>query len=181
MATNDYTQLAENLFGAMQTIYAEQMKTLDFNKTTRCSIVDDSKAEQGEYRVSDGSAEFVAYSETKTYKVGNYVYVLIPNNDYNQQKTIVGKYVTADSEYYTYVKPSDSFVDITNNIVDLFNEKNLYVEELKFPKDSYELIANGNKEEFEQHFTTDKENIKHRGKKDNRNHRFQALCHHRYM
>lgn len=148
MATNDYTQLAENLFGAMQTIYAEQMKTLDFNKTTRCSIVDDSKAEQGEYRVSDGSAEFVAYSETKTYKVGNYVYVLIPNNDYNQQKTIVGKYVTADSEYYTYVKPSDSFVDITNNIVDLFNEKNLYVEELDFPKDSYELIANGNKEEL---------------------------------
>lgn len=148
MATNDYTQLAENLFGAMQTIYAEQMKTLDFNKTTRCSIVDDSKAEQGEYRVSDGSAEFVAYSETKTYKVGNYVYVLIPNNDYNQQKTIVGKYVTADSEYYTYVKPSDSFVDITNNVVDLFNEKNLFVEELDFPKDSYELIANGNKEEL---------------------------------
>lgn len=148
MATNDYTQLAENLFGAMQTIYAEQVKTLDFNKTVRCSIIDDSKAEQGEYRVSDGSTEFVAYSETKTYKVGNYVYVLIPNNDYNQQKTIVGKYVTVDSEYYTYVKPSDSFVNITNNVIDFSSEKNIYAAELKHPKESYELIANGETKEI---------------------------------
>lgn len=116
---DDYTRLSENLFTAVDTIYQERIKSLKFNKTVKCSITDISNASKGEYTVTDGSSTFTAFSEITTYQVGNYVYVLVPNGDYTQQKSIIGRYVTADSEYYTYVKPTESFVNITGNIIDL--------------------------------------------------------------
>lgn len=116
---DDYTRLSENLFAAVDTIYQERIKGLQYNKTIKCSITDISNASKGEYTVTDGSSTFTAFSEITTYQVGNYVYVLVPNGDYTQQKSIIGRYVTADSEYYTYVKPTESFVNITGNIIDL--------------------------------------------------------------
>ena len=118
MANNDkdYSQLSENLFQAIDIIYQERMKGMQFNKTVKVSITDISNAAKGEYIVSDVSSTFTSYSEITTYQIGNYVYVLIPNGDYNQQKSIIGRYVTADSEYYNYVKPSESFVNISFNL-----------------------------------------------------------------
>ena len=116
---DDYTRLSENLFAAVDTIYQERIKGLQYNKTIKCSITDISNASKGEYTVTDGSSTFTAFSEITTYQVGNYVYVLVPNGDFTQQKSIIGRYVTADSEYYTYVKPTESFVNITGNIIDL--------------------------------------------------------------
>ena len=113
----DYNQLLDDVFSAVDVITQKRIESLDFNKTVKCSIVNNINADKGEYTVTDGSATFLAYSEKKDYKIGAYVYVLIPNGDYAQQKMIVGKYVTVDSEYYTYVKPSDAFINITDNLV----------------------------------------------------------------
>lgn len=135
---SDYTQLSEDLFAAMSTITAEQLKSLKFDKTIKCSITDATNAEKGEYIVSDGSTTFTAYSETTTYRKGNYVYVLVPNGDFALQKTILGKFVTVDSEYYTYVKQSDRFVNITGNIL---------VSHGNYEDVPYELVANGEIEE----------------------------------
>jgi hypothetical protein len=48
-----------------------------------CTIIDDSNREKGEYKVSDGSMEFFAYSETTTYRNNNVVYVSLLNGDFS--------------------------------------------------------------------------------------------------
>ena len=94
---NDYNQLLDDVFSAIDVIAQKRIESLDFNKTVKCSIVNNINADKGEYTVTDGSATFLAYSEKKDYKIGAYVYVLIPNGDYAQQKMIVGKYVTVQN------------------------------------------------------------------------------------
>ena len=128
--------ISEDLFAAMQTIVKEEVKSLNFNKTIRCCITKADKAEEGEYTVNDGVNTFTAYSDNTSYKENNYVYVLIPNGDYTQQKTIIGKYITTDSSNYTYIKPSETYVDITGNL-------------LTVKEDIYELTANGDVSEVE--------------------------------
>ena len=67
MATENGSQATidnniKKLFDAMDIIAAQRVKNLQFDKTVKCSITDDSKSEQGEYTVTDGSSTFKAYS-----------------------------------------------------------------------------------------------------------------------
>lgn len=145
---SDYNQLSEDLFQAMSIIAAEQLKGLQFNQTLKCSITDISNADKGEYTVTDGSSIFTAYSENNSYRVGNYVYVLVPNGDLTQQKTILGKYVSSNSEYYTYTKPSDTFVNITGNISEqgrffIYESEDGSKNEVDKTPLSYGIVANG--------------------------------------
>ena len=57
MATENGSQATiddniKKLFDAMDIIAAQQVKNLQFDKTVKCSITDDSKSEQGEYTVT---------------------------------------------------------------------------------------------------------------------------------
>lgn len=90
------------------------LEGITFDQTIKCVIVDAANAEKGEYRVSNGSATFLAYSTEKYLKNTN-VYVLIPQGDYNNKKLIIGK-ITAENENipYNYVKPFDTFFGIIN-------------------------------------------------------------------
>lgn len=121
----EYNEVMENLFQAIDVIAQQKVDSLNFNKTIRCCITDDSKAELGEYTVTDGSSTFVVYSDNTTYAEGTYVYVLIPNGDFTMQKTIIGKYINGTNEYYTYRKPSDFLVDITGNLFTNFTSTSL--------------------------------------------------------
>lgn len=114
MASIDY---GENLAQAVEIIVKSQLEGLAYDKTLLCSIVDNSQAKEGVYRVSDGSVEFTAYSTDKNFNVGANVYVQIPQGDFNQQKTIIGKKVSAESESVTWISPLNNFVDITGNIL----------------------------------------------------------------
>ena len=55
------------------------------------TIVDASKAKDGEYVLSDGSVQFTAHSSSDKYKENDRVNVLIPSNDFSKEKTILGK------------------------------------------------------------------------------------------
>ena len=114
MASIDY---GENLAQAVEIIVKSQLEGLAYDKTLLCSIVDNSQAKEGIYRVTDGSVEFTAYSTDKNFNVGANVYVQIPQGDFNQQKTIIGKKVSAESESVTWISPLNNFVDITGNIL----------------------------------------------------------------
>lgn len=113
---NASAQAMTNLFEAADIIIQERLKNLKFDKSIICKIVDASEADKGEYMVDDGSTIFKAYSEKNNYSEGISVYVTIPNGDFSQQKMIVGKYVENNDEYYTYKPPSDTVIDITDNI-----------------------------------------------------------------
>lgn len=87
-----------------------------FDKTITCTIVDDSDKDNGRYRVTDGSSKFIAYSETKTFRNKDIVYVTIPKGDFGEQKVIIGKKTEVEKEPFNYVRPFDNFLPCTNNI-----------------------------------------------------------------
>lgn len=157
---NNYQELVEELFQAIDVISTEKLKSLEFNKTIRCCVTDDTNSDKGEYIVSDGSTEFKAYSDVTSYSEGTYVYVLIPNGDYTSPKQIIGKYINGNTEYYTYRKPSDFFINITNNLVGNDQYKGFIPDSLSphdiayyynFPNNGKvyaELAANGSKKDI---------------------------------
>ena len=109
--------VSESLFQAIDTIVTKRIEAINFDNTDIYSIIDASKAEYGEYKVTDGSVVFTAYSTNTNYKKDEAVYVTIPNNDFNQQKLIIGKY-TADSETpFIFTTPTSTMIDVTGNII----------------------------------------------------------------
>nr|DAU63177.1 MAG TPA: hypothetical protein [Caudoviricetes sp.] len=116
--------VSENLFKAIDIITSKRISQLQFDKTIVAEIIDNKKAKQGEYSLSDGSAnEFIAYSENEDYKKGDSVYVNVPNGDFNSQKRIVGRHIDEEGKYLTYKPPLDKYVNITG---DLCPDKGFY-------------------------------------------------------
>lgn len=113
-SNNDIT---EPLFESVKIISESVMSGLAYDTTIECSIVDASKRDNGEYRVSNGTATFIAYSENTEYREGQTVYVKIPQGDYNNDKLITGRKKDKDSsEPYIYHNPIDTVLDITGNL-----------------------------------------------------------------
>ena len=109
--------LSEDLFEAISTITNKYLEGLHYDKTILCTITDASKAKDGEYMVSDGNADFTAYSDNIKYKEKNSVYVTIPQGDFDNKRIIIGKYQKEDAgKPYNYIAPMDNFVNITENI-----------------------------------------------------------------
>lgn len=102
---------------AAQIIVDGALSGLEYDKTVICTVINDEKAYRGEYTVNDGSSTFLAYSDNTDYSKGTSVYVSIPNGDYSKQKLITGKYLTVESDYYTYTSPWKRFVDITGDLI----------------------------------------------------------------
>lgn len=108
---------SEDLFTAIKTIVDKTIEKVAYDKTIVCTIVDNSKASEGEYTVSDGSANFTAYSEKTNYTNGANVYVTIPQGNYENKKLIIGKYLGDDDTPYTYNPPTENYVNMTGNII----------------------------------------------------------------
>ena len=113
----DNNQMLDEIFQAIDVITQKRLDKLQFDKTITCKIINAENAEEGMYVVDDGSTQFLAFSENTTYSEGTWVYVTIPNGDFNLQKNIVGKYVTDNSEYSTYIDPFSTYLDITGNLI----------------------------------------------------------------
>lgn len=127
--------ISDNLFQAIDILTAQKLGQLKYDKTLLCEIIDDTNKERGEYKVTDSSSVFIAYSDVTTYKNGMSVYVTIPEGDYSNRKIITGRYVEENGEYYTYVEPFNSYLDITKN----------YISNTKEDKhtEEHSLLANG--------------------------------------
>lgn len=85
----DYNEI---ICQAIDTIVQERLKSLSFNQTITCIIIDNSQRSKGKYRVRYGSMTFFAYSENFEYENNESVQVLIPNGDYSAQKLILSRY-----------------------------------------------------------------------------------------
>ena len=94
----------ENINRAIQIHVENAIKGLQFNKTELVEIADITNRDKGEYVVFNGSIKYYAYSENTKYALRDKVYVNIPNNDYSQQKIIVGKYKVGGDKV-SYISP----------------------------------------------------------------------------
>lgn len=117
---------AEIICQAVDEIVSKKLESINYDASIVCTILDDKKAETGEYVVTDGSTKFTAYSVSTNYKVNDAVYVTIPNNDWREQKIIVGKQITKDTTPFVFTTPFDTIVDVSANLIENFTgEKNL--------------------------------------------------------
>ena len=118
MSTQDRNTYGDILCQAVDTIVTQRLSALEYDQTILCSIVDDSRREEGIYRVTNGSTVFEAVSDQTNYRNDNNVYVLIPKGNWNETKTITGKKNNKDFEIsYIYRNPFDYLVDATNNMI----------------------------------------------------------------
>lgn len=114
MAQKDY---AEILCQAVDEIVTKKLEGVKFDKTINCTIINDSEAASGKYKVTDGSAKFYAYSVSTDYKENDAVYVTVPNGDYNNQKIIIGKQVSNNTSPFIFTTPFDTIVDVSTNLI----------------------------------------------------------------
>ena len=91
------TDLIDNILDSISLIVDKKIESLKFDKTSICTVLDDSKANQGKYLVTDGYSNFYVYSSDTAYKRGNVVNVNIPNGDYSETKYIIGLNMTASN------------------------------------------------------------------------------------
>lgn len=131
--------ITEQLFQSIDIITNKTISSLPKDKTILCTIEDVTKANSGEYTVSNASVKFTAYSEKTNYKLGQNVWVLVPESDFNQTKLIIGKYMDANSQGYAYVNPMDSFINMTDNVLVPLERQ---LSEDKYPNDFFGLTAN---------------------------------------
>ena len=110
----DYTK---TLCESIEVIAESVLKGISYDKTITCTIVDDSKKEQGEYIVTDGSVQFTAYTSDTSFYKGTMVYVTIPEGDYGNTKIIVSKKINNSSiEPFIYTAPFDNFLEVSENL-----------------------------------------------------------------
>lgn len=134
--------ISENLFQAVDEIVKRRLETVNYDTTIICTIDDNSNAANNEYTCSNGSAKFKAYSADTTFKKDESVLVMIPNNDYSQQKIIMGRYVIDDGLPYAHMNPFDNLIDASGNLAkDIIYDEN---------KKYYSLLANENYPEDEE-------------------------------
>ena len=102
---------------AIETVATGIVSKMKFDQTILCTIINDERKDDGVYEVTDGTSTFTATSNDTTFSNDTSVYVLIPQGDHNNQKTIVGKYVDSSASAINYIPASESIIEIVN-----FNE-----------------------------------------------------------
>lgn len=108
----------EVLCQAVDEIVRKRLEGVSYDQTILCTIVDDSKREQGIYTVTNNNTtKFEAFSAVANYRNKDNVYVQIPSGDWNQQKIIVAKKTSKNDEPFIYKRPFESLVDITGNLI----------------------------------------------------------------
>ena len=113
---------------AIETVANGIVSKLQFDQTILCTITNDNKRKNGEYEVSNGSSTFKAFSSDTNYKKDMAVYVLVPQGDFERQKTIVGKYVDDTASAINYIPASQSIIEVAK---------------IEIPQDEFSLLANG--------------------------------------
>lgn len=106
--------IAEQIYGAIDILVNNKIKSINFNTTIDGTIVDASRAKEGRYRVQDETARsFIAYSNQTDYKENDNVLITIPNGDYTEQKIIVGKKVgNVENTSFKYTSPLSTMIPL---------------------------------------------------------------------
>ena len=128
---NTANELQDLLLQAMEIIATsaskEEQKDKDITLWT-CTIVDDTNKKSGEYKITDGSINFYAYSSYTDYKINDHVAVVIPKGDFSNTKYIVQK-VAVDGTQLPFTSPLDNYIQITQDLVSDFSSKTLTLQE----------------------------------------------------
>ena len=109
-------QISENTLQAMEIVAQSVVDRTETTVTKDCVVAEIIDSATGAYLVSSGYSSFTAYSLNKTqYKVGDLVYVQMPNAQNDGDKIILGMRQTGDDAY----ELADNFANVV-----FFNGRN---------------------------------------------------------
>lgn len=108
----------ETFCQAMQLIAENAVRNAGYDKTIQATIISCEDKTTGCYKVQYQDNIFLAYSaDTKVkYTKGNLVYILIPNSNFDNNKTILGSVTKMGSDYIDVTDEKDQYEIIGNNI-----------------------------------------------------------------
>lgn len=119
--------IAESICQAADTIIAQRLNRITFDKTIQCKIQKAVENFTDRFIVSSGSLVFEAQAlGDSKYNVGEYVYVLIPEGDYNNNKIIIGNKSSSETatEYDVYAHSFDNI--IPTKVFDILSNNDMF-------------------------------------------------------
>lgn len=126
-------QISENLLTAIDILIQERLKELPFDKTIIGTIVDITQAPFGQYTILYNGLQFIAYSSIQDLVIGDQVYVTTPENDSNEKRLIIGKYIIEPSIQQTF-SLVDNLVIYGEIKIDNINELQSYTDYKNIPQ-----------------------------------------------
>ena len=117
------SEIQEQILDAVKLLANSAVSQSKATLTIECEIVDIIDAAIGSYKVKYLDNQFEVYSNPSiVYQIGNMVYVIVPDGDFEKTKMIVGA-VTPSAEMYTGSEEVDKYVEISNNLLNIGNVK----------------------------------------------------------
>lgn len=109
-------EISEILNKAIAMQVKDGVTGLTYNRTEKAKVINIQKRDLGKYMVDNGTAKYEAYSDNHRFNLDDLVYVNIPNNDYAEQKTIIGQYSTDDTKSATYISPLENYLPVSDSL-----------------------------------------------------------------
>ena len=106
------TTIKDSVYKAIDVIVGKRIEDLHLDKTIEATVEQCLDLASGKYRLRYGSGLFDAYAGSDDiYMPNTAVYVLVPENDFNRKKTIIGRANTGSQ-----TNPQE-----TQNVASMFN------------------------------------------------------------
>ena len=112
MANKEET-LGNSVIEAIATIAQDAVSKAGYDKTIKATIVSNLDASKGIYVCKYDSVSFTAIGAENTYQLGDLVMVNIPQNNWDNPKTILNKIYSEVIDYGT-VDPFSTFLDVND-------------------------------------------------------------------
>lgn len=87
----DAKEILDSILGAIDVVATQRIQSAPHNITILGKVINIDNKINGEYKVEYGNTILTVYSDAALYSINDMVYVLIPNNDFNMTKFIIGK------------------------------------------------------------------------------------------
>ena len=111
---------AESILDAVDIITDQKLKEAKFDRTIQATVLSCTSNTKGEYRCKYQDSKFLAYTSNPdiTYSENALVYILIPGNDWDATKTILGTVDKLGVDYIANISNKEYFDPIGENVVD---------------------------------------------------------------
>ena len=118
------TDYENRILDAIETITTNAINKAGYDKTIQATIIDLVDNLAGKYMVKYQDSEFEVFSNNTDiyYPSGTLVNVLIPNGDFNLNKTIVSAADKNQVEYANIIEEEDRYQNSTGNTINAVQE-----------------------------------------------------------
>ena len=113
--------IENSICDAIDILVKQAIDSANFDKTIQATIINCSEPSIGEYLVKYQDSKFYAYASNPdiTYNSGALVYLLVPEGDFSNHKTIIGAVKNLGANYNSQITQEDQYNEIGNNCVDI--------------------------------------------------------------